>query len=358
LAKHSVGVRRHGAGWQAYVRVSGTLITRSFPLQTPPAVMQAWRAGERLIAQRQGRRDRPTRGSLAGDVTDYLAAHQHLPTIRERAAQLQRWVDALGGWRSRDSVSSQEIATWLSTWRVEKAWSGQTCNHYRTALASLYAWLGGENPVRAVPKARVTPPVTRALPYAVIAAILRELRPGTKAWVRLALLAYCGVPPATLRLVTPDRIDYRQRVVRLPARRKGAGAAGRLLPVTCRQLVWWRRAARLEAIGGPISTSSLWKAFRIAARKARARGVPVPEGIRPYDLRHSFGALVYRETGDLATTARLLGHATTTTAERYTSAAFASLDAEAMSKVGTRQGRKLPATVASGSESSKSLARP
>ena len=42
-----VGLRRHRRGWQAYVQVAGRLYTRSFPLDTTSAEMQAWRHSKR-----------------------------------------------------------------------------------------------------------------------------------------------------------------------------------------------------------------------------------------------------------------------------------------------------------------------
>jgi hypothetical protein len=46
-AKSHVGIRRHGPNWQAYVRVSGQLYARTFPLETPLDEMQAWRRSQR-----------------------------------------------------------------------------------------------------------------------------------------------------------------------------------------------------------------------------------------------------------------------------------------------------------------------
>ncbi len=45
------GIRRHGAGWEANVRVNGQLFHRSFPLNTPPATMTAWRKQQQRLNQ-------------------------------------------------------------------------------------------------------------------------------------------------------------------------------------------------------------------------------------------------------------------------------------------------------------------
>lgn len=53
--------------------------------------------------------------------------------------------------------------------------------------------------------------------------------------------------------------------------------------------------------------------------------------IRLYDLRHSFGAELYRRTGDLATVARFLGHADgSTVTARYALGANAQVDQAAV----------------------------
>jgi integrase len=41
-------------------------------------------------------------------------------------------------------------------------------------------------------------------------------------------------------------------------------------------------------------------------------------GLRPYDLRHSFGSAVYAATGDLRAAQQLLGHASQRMTDRYT----------------------------------------
>jgi len=42
-----VGIRRYRHGWQAYVRVDGRLVSRTFPRTTTREEMQAWRRSQR-----------------------------------------------------------------------------------------------------------------------------------------------------------------------------------------------------------------------------------------------------------------------------------------------------------------------
>ena len=80
-----------------------------------------------------------------------------------------------------------------------------------------------------------------------------------------------------------------------------------------------------------------------------------PPDMRLYDLRHSFGAEIYRLTGDLATVARFLGHAPgSTVTARYALGANAHVDRAAVDAFNAARaadhvhatGDKLPAKAA------------
>ena len=71
--------------------------------------------------------------------------------------------------------------------------------------------------------------------------------------------------------------------------------------------------ADLEAVGaiGPFSTSTVRRAF---IRAAAQIGI---HGVRPYDLRHSYGTALYRVAGDTRLVKNVLGHSDTRMTERY-----------------------------------------
>ena len=72
--------------------------------------------------------------------------------------------------------------------------------------------------------------------------------------------------------------------------------------------------ADLEAVGaiGPFSTSTVRRAF---VRAAARIGI---HGVRPYDLRHSYGTALYHVAGDTRLVKDVLGHSDTRMTERYT----------------------------------------
>jgi integrase len=80
-----------------------------------------------------------------------------------------------------------------------------------------------------------------------------------------------------------------------------------------------RRALReFDALDcwGRFSTSWMWKTFNRACVTAKVQGV------RPYDLRHSFGTKVYATTGDPLAVQSLLLHSTQKMTARYTQGAM------------------------------------
>ena len=166
-------------------------------------------------------------------------------------------------------------------------------------------------------------PEPRGLPYSAVQTILDAMpdvgqaikgKPrdsATKTKARLMLMAYAGFSPATIMRLRPKDVRRDAGAVFVAGRRKGKGARGQTIPLTSAGLAALRR---FDEIGcwGPFSTSAVWKSFQTACRKVGL------SGLRPYDLRHSFGTAVYAATGDLRATQHLLGHASRTTTDRYT----------------------------------------
>ena len=91
----------------------------------------------------------------------------------------------------------------------------------------------------------------------------------------------------------------------------GKGGDPRTIPLSAPAI---EALADLEALGaiGPFSTSTVWRAFARAAARIGIRGV------RPYDLRHSYGTALYRVAGDTRLVKDVLGHSDVRTTERYT----------------------------------------
>jgi integrase len=322
-----VGIRRKGNRWEASVRVAKKLLTKRFLLDTPDSVMLAWREAQRVTTHGAG--------TFAADVDSYLATVRHMATYAERKFHLEWWVNQIGPDRSRYTITTTEINAALSSLRLAK--SPTTVRHYRTALLHLFHRLDGPsapNPVRASVRPRDPLPQPRAIPPATLKAILHAIH-GKKTRARLWVMAATGLPHRQLMQLTPDSVDWAQSRVLIPARHKGHGAAARWLPLNRHARFAFRALDRAEA-WGKFSSG----AMRITWQRALKR-LGLPLTWRPYDTRHTVGTELYRATGDLATVARLLGHADARTSLRYSLDAHAETDASAMAKVRMRSAPRL-----------------
>lgn len=334
MPRKLIGLRRKRGGFQAYVKVHGVTYSRMFPLETPVAEMRAWRDTQKR--KYGGRVRTTTAGSFEADVTTYLALPDvaAMPSIAQRTAHLALWLDALGRDRARITITATEIEAVLQTWL--RTLSPVTVDHRRTALLSLFVKLDGEdaaNPVRATKKPKLPDAEARDVDYLTIARILAAMpsaqstKPGAGrklsfAKLRAAVIAYTGMPPATLLKIQPADLDFTAGTFRSPPRTKGQGARARVLPLTAEGLDAFR-AFHAAGAYGPFAVEALGHSFKRAAR-----AVCGPDTrIRLYDLRHSFGAELYRRTGDLATVGRFLGHvAGSTVTARYALGANAHVD--------------------------------
>jgi integrase/recombinase XerD len=324
------GERLRGKSWEVYVRVNGELRWKTFPFHSTPDQRASWR-----IAQKNTARPTTDAGSFAADVETYLSTVRHMPTYQERAYHLGLWLAALGRDRPRFTIATTEIDAVLSQWRAAGK-SPTTVRHRRTALLHLFHRLDGKhaaNPVAASWRPRDPAPQPRAIDAATLKSILRAVKgPKTRAWLRV--MAATGLPHKSLMQLTPDSIDWTRQRVRIPAREKGRGAPARWLPMN-RHARYAFRALDAAGAWGKFSSG----AMRVTWQRALKR-LGLPKHLRPYDIRHSIGSQLYAATGDLATVARLLGHADIRTASRYSLDAHANTDAEAMQKIGRRLANK------------------
>lgn len=313
------GIRRDAAGRiRAYVRVGGRLRFKRFPAGSSLESVRRWRLDTRAAL----RLTSPAAGSLEADIEPFLLQFVHRPYfVEERRRQLHWWAGRFPH-RSRHSLEPTEIRVALAELRQSHA--ATTCNHYRQALHSLYRCLDGPdapNPVRAVPRFAVPEAEPRGLSYEVVRRILDAMsdhgqpvglgRPraaGSKAKVRCRVMAFTGMRPSEIMRYRPEhwnRTDHLLTVL------TGKGGRTRTIPLT---LDGEAALHDLEALGaiGRYSTSTVHRAFRLALGKLGM------QGIRPYDLRHSYGTAMYQVTGDTRIVKELLGHSTTVMTERYT----------------------------------------
>jgi integrase len=321
---------------------------RRFPLRT--SIAQLRKVREQLRVQLRLRAPLPAApGTLGADVPEYLK------TVRESARAnatilLGHWLTAGFRSTSRHAITALDVRQQLTAWS-DQGCAASTVNHRRTALMSLYRVLDGadgRNPVRAVPRIPEDNEEARGFSYALVDAILAQLpdqgRPtgkgtGTRPTVsqtkaRLRVMAYTGLPQSVLARIESHHLHLDGEAPSLDAmpRRKGKRTRPQTIPLIPQAVDAFTALLEANALGS-FSTDSMVATFRRAVAKARAawtrkeleagtrRAWPLPDNLRPYDVRHAFGTETYRRTGDLRATADLMLHADIRTTMRYARAA-------------------------------------
>ncbi len=342
--KVSLGVYRDQWGLSASVRAAGRRAEKRFPPGTPLKDIRVWRDETRVRLRTASAGI--ARGLFSKDAARYLLAVGSMPTFSERRRHIELWVAEFGQ-RRRDTITTPEIDEVLSRW-LNEGLAASTVKHRRTALLHLWHRLDGKDAATPVRRSLVPAepePEPRGLPYPLVQRLLdvmpdqgqgvkgqtRDVASKTKA--RLTLMAYTGLPPRTIMRLRPGDVRWDAGAVFIQGRRKGKGTKGQTIPLTSAGLEALRRFDELHC-WGPFSTSSVWMSFQRACAKLDLKG------LRPYDLRHSFGTAVYAATGDLRATQQLLGHASRTTTDRYTLAAVPGRLKVAVGQVEKLQRRK------------------
>jgi integrase len=346
------GIRRHGSGWQTRVKVRGESAHASWPLATPLSEMLEWQKDER--ARLRTTLPAIAAGTFAADARKYLARAdvQKLTTFKEREAHITEWV-AIFRDKRRRKITADLIAAQRDALLVD-GYAPNSVNKRLRALSNVWTKLDGRhapNPVLEVAEVEEPDPEARGLPYELIETILDAIpdtaigvrKDGTRTTgkniarpsmtkARLRVIAYTGLPHATLKKLTRDAVtlfpqdpDGRETggTVLVPARRKGKKhrrasdkPLPQLLPLLPQAAAAFREFDLLNC-WGPFSNSSMWKAFQRACKTLKI------VGLRPYDFRHSMLTAVYDETKDLRVTGQLGGHRSERTTKRYTIAAVA-----------------------------------
>lgn len=244
-------------------------------------------------------------GTLEAGIAEYLK------TLTGRAKSdaenlLNRWKPLHD--KQRREITALELQQHAATWTC----AASTYNHRRQALISLYRTLDGPdapNPARGLPKRRETAGAPKALPYSVIRTVFRKM-PASQSRARLKVMAYTGLPQMQIQKLTPE--DWQGDRLRVTPRRKGAGAAGRWIPLSKEAQQAMKEFTRWNCWGN-FSRSSLYKAWSRYA----------PTGTNPYSLRHSWITELYRRSkGDVIALQQLALHSRIEQTQRYAAAAL------------------------------------
>lgn len=333
-----IGVYADRKGLRAFKRVNGRLFTKRFPADTPDCTIAIWQA---LMVE-----DHTTAplSPLATDVETYLTWKKALPTYDTRCQMMHDWVMALDpdNNRTRASLTTAEIQRVLNEWKATYDYAASTINHYRSALSDFFTRMdaSGPNPVRPIKLEKAPPAQQRGQDYALIAAVLDAMpdkdvkargHAQSKAKAMLAVMAYTGMPPQTIRRLRPEHLHLTRHAVLVPGRAKGAGTPDKVAALTVQGVAALKQFVAANAWGG-VCQETLRLVFHRAVARVRAAHPEwaLPPDLKPYDLRHSFGtAAMTALDGRLSVVAGLMGHADERTTKRYVGAAVRSIERDA-----------------------------
>ena len=336
--------RTSSGGYRVRVWIHRHETQRRFKADIPIEKIVGWQTRRREQTQLPATETSSLPGSFAADVEQYLPLRASMPTIKERRRDLALWEREFGDlpreaitavmirgvterWLTvgpklvqkwaRDSATGKKVRTFVE---VEAPLSASCVAHRMRALENFYTVLGGRqgrNPVREVPEPTGAEGPVRDLPVDLIRALF-AMMPASQSKARLGVLAWTGIPPATLKRITRETFDRERAAVWVPGRKKGKGTSGRWQPLTREGLAAFIELDRWNA-WGPHS----WDTVRRSYYHARKRlNDPRLKGVPPYQLRGAFATRMYVASGDFKATSGALGHASPKTTERYAAAAL------------------------------------
>lgn len=344
LTKVSTGIYRAKYSFRAVVNTSVGRKEKRFPLDTPIPDVKRWRNEIKgkfaAIARRQPKT--PTkRGTLRADNKRYLKLMTGLASFKSRRSELAAWA-ALYGAKRRAQITDDMIRSAVAAWRTKgrnvgtkekpiwKPYSVRTCEHRVAALRHLYHTLDGADmptPCDAltfdIPKPR---PVF--VPAAKIAAVVQALT-DMKAQARLMVLATTGVRPAELKRAEPEDFDLEHGV-------------------------WWIRTAKggerpplhlnpeMLAALAAFSEADAWGDYDTSTHAKLLYEAGWPRGVRPYNVRATFGMELSKRGADLADIQQMMGHKDQKTTRAYYVPPEQSRLAAASRSLGKRFGWKRP----------------
>lgn len=302
------GIYADRCGISAIVTVRGVPREKRFPAETPREDLRRWRHRARveLDEDLQGVGLTAPRQTLAADVRLYLQRRIGRPGFAADRSHLKAWVTAFPD-RQRRSLTAQDIETTLATWRQADVARG-TLKHRCRALRELYQALDGRDvrhPLRAVRLPKPVRPAPTPVALEIIRKVAKALKTGNAAdYARFLVRATTGQRPAQIMRAKPGDVDLAQRIWFV---RPSKGGDQVPMPLNAGMVRAWKAFAKADA-WGPFDTTG-------HARALHAAGWP--EGVRPYDLRHTFAIDLLLGGADLGDVQGLLGHADIQTTRQF-----------------------------------------
>lgn len=294
-------------GISAIVTVKGKQQEKRFPLDTDREEIRRWRrlAVVVLDAELQGVGHTVSRHTLEKDVRTYLERRKGRPGFAADRSHLRAWIARYSS-RKRRSVTRQDVEVTLAEWRSAGI-SEKTIRHRCRVLRELYQTLDGpevKHPLQGLRLPTPRRPAPTAVPRATIQKVAKALKVHPQDYARFLVRATTGQRPAQIMKAVPTDVDLVKRIWFV---RPSKGGDQIPLPLNDGMVAAWKAFRKAKA----------WGAFDTSQHAKRLRDVGWPDGVRPYDLRHTFAIDLLKSGADLGDVQGLLGHADIQTTRQF-----------------------------------------
>ena len=251
----------------------------------------------------------PVPEAWAPAIDEWVAAQKAAgfspATLKTRRCQISHLARALGG--SPETTTGRELVAYFGS----RDWSRNTRKGFRDSAKRFWAWMQrtgqrDDSPVDLMERVREPTPRPRPCPDRWIVDALA--RADDRAALMLRLGAECGMRRSEIAAVRGEDVTHEPSGWSITI--VGKGERMRVIPIPDDLA---RRVAEHDGYvfpgdhDGHLCPNSVGKIMSDL----------LPDGWSPHTLRHRYATRLYEETRDIYVVARLLGHASVATTQRY-----------------------------------------
>lgn len=281
----TTGIYQDSGGYEVRVVVGGVPYGARMPKDSTLEELKRKRA--QLEAQGRTETPRGERGSLTADIPRYLKLIKHLESWKDREAHLTAWRVRVGA-VLRHRITKADVLTARVAWlALKKPLAPKTINHRVDTLRNLYRTLDGKKawtPCDDVEPLHVPKTPIERISNALLLTVDQNLqameakRTGppwdAKTRARFRVFVSTGKRPCEIMRAKPGDVNLEARVW-VPRDAKGGFCPGVYLNDD--QLAAWTLFIAAKA----------WGKYSTGAFARTLRSAGWPEGVRPYQARHT-----------------------------------------------------------------------
>lgn len=310
--KLSTGIFSDRHGIRAIVAIAAGRKEKRFPSGTSMKEIKRWRnqMKVKLEARHPSKRAGAIgRGTFSADVRRYLKTLA-IASWASRRSELRAW-EARFGKLLRSKVTPDHVKAAIKAWTDDGVPPKTIVNRCR-ALSAMYKTLDGPEawtPLVGVQQPKVRKRKPLRVPVETLRAVEVQLRTGDpKTHARYMVLTATGARPVHLKRAKPVDVDLERRRWNIQAAKDGEPIE---LWLNDDMIAAWQAFIAADA-WGDFNSTEYAKALRVAGW---------PQGIPPYNAKHSFGQELAELGISRETIADWYGHTNPETTKIYTGSA-------------------------------------